>query len=175
MYPLFTLKLAKMCGICGFSWPDSEQIEQMVESLDHRGPDDRGTFVNQELSLGHTRLSIIDLSHKAKQPLSYQDLTITYNGEIYNYKELREELSKLGHKFETKSDTEVILAAYKEWGSSSINKLYGMWAFAIYDKTKKELFISRDRFGQKPLYYYQNPSNGSLIFASEIKAILKHD
>ena len=123
------------------------------------------------LALGHRRLSIIDLSEAGKQPMSYGNdrYWITYNGEIYNYVELRIELEKKGHTFKTKTDTEVILASFAEWGAESVAKFNGMWAFAIYDSSKKQLFLSRDRYGIKPLYYYRAPS--LFAFASEVKSL----
>ena len=124
--------------------------------------------------MGHRRLSILDLSSAGRQPFVSQDnkLFLVYNGEIYNYLELRMELSKLGYVFRTKTDTEVLLAAYGCWGPSFVNRLNGMWAFVIWDSRNKILLASRDRFGIKPLYYYQR--EGQWIFASEIKALIKH-
>ncbi|MHA1677505.1 MAG: asparagine synthase (glutamine-hydrolyzing) [Promethearchaeota archaeon] len=161
-----------MCGIIGFNWFDASLIKNMMESLKYRGPDDEGYYLDRNVSLSHRRLSIIDLSKKGKQPMKYKDLIITYNGEIYNFKEIKKQLLKKGHIFKSKSDTEVILHAYDEWGENCVNKFNGMWAFCIYDKKKKILFLSRDRFGIKPLYYYFNKNK--FIFASELKAIRKH-
>ncbi len=166
-----------MCGITGFAWKDKHMIEEMCEVIAHRGPDDAGTYVDEFVSLGHVRLAIIDLSEKAHQPMKYvkkdREIWIVYNGEIYNFEEIREELVERGYTFASKSDTEVILASYMEWGAECVNRFNGMWAFAIYDKSEGILFLSRDRFGIKPLYYYYDGKN--LIFSSEIKAILKHD
>lgn len=163
-----------MCGINGFSWNDERLIQQMNAVIKHRGPDDDGTYTNSFVSLGNVRLSIIDLSPSGHQPMTdtKKKLWIVYNGEIYNFHELRETLQKKGYVFTSHSDTETILYAYKEWGIHCSEKLKGMWAFAIYDMEKKELFLSRDRFGIKPLYYYYDGEK--LIFSSEIKALFKH-
>ncbi|MEK6898221.1 MAG: asparagine synthase (glutamine-hydrolyzing) [Nanoarchaeota archaeon] len=163
-----------MCGICGFSWEDKKLIELMKESIKHRGPDSDGIFLDN-VSLGFQRLAIIDLSEKGKQPMSNEkkDIWIVFNGEIYNYLGIRKELEMLGYKFNSNSDTEVIIHAYERWGYDCVNKLDGMWAFCIYDKSKNIFFLSRDRFGEKPLYYYNH--EGKFILASEIKAILNHN
>ncbi len=162
-----------MCGIAGFNFLCETTIRKMNEIQKHRGPDGDGIFCEENISLGHRRLAIIDLSENANQPMHYQDLTITYNGEIYNFLEIKNELIELGHHFVTNSDTEVILHAYKEWEHLCLNKFNGMWAFAIYDKSNNKLFLARDRFGIKPLYYYHK--NNKFIFASEIKAIKAHN
>jgi len=166
-----------MCGIVGFitreQVKNNDLLEAMTDEISHRGPDGRGHFFYNNVGLGHRRLSIVDLSKAGHQPMHYLDrYTITYNGEVYNYVELREELEAEGYKFDSQTDTEVILAAYDRWGKDSLNKFNGMWAFAIFDKQKDELFLSRDRFGIKPLYYCQHEND--FIFASEIKSILKH-
>ncbi len=167
-----------MCGINGFSWKDREKITRMNDAIKRRGPDDDGFFLDNNVTLGHVRLAIIDLSKKAHQPMKYEKdgdvVWIVYNGEIYNYKELRKELENKGYTFMTKSDTEVILAAYLEWGTECVHKFNGMWAFAIYDVNKGKLFLSRDRLGIKPLYYYITDDK-NIIFSSEIKAILQHE
>lgn len=144
----------------------------MIKVLTHRGPDDTGVFIENDVALGIARLSIIDLAG-GHQPIHNEDKTIwlVCNGEIYNFMELREYLSKKGHIFYTKTDTEVIVHLYEEYGYDCLNKLNGMFAFAIFDQKKKELFIARDRFGIKPLYYSED--SGQLIFASEIKSILQ--
>ena len=162
-----------MCGICGFNWKDKKLLNSMLDTIKHRGPDDRGTFQNKNFSLGHNRLSIIDLSKKGKNPIYNKDKTklIIYNGEIYNYKELKKDLQKKGHKFKTKTDTEVILLGYEEYKEKILEKLNGMFAFAIYDIEKNEIFIARDRLGIKPIYYYKKDNKFS--FASEKKAILE--
>jgi asparagine synthase (glutamine-hydrolysing) len=164
-----------MCGIAGLYDPqlskdDANQIcTQMLEAIHHRGPDARGIYQQGPLVLGHNRLSIIDLSEAANQPMKKDDLYLIFNGEIYNYKEIKEELLNLGHSFETLSDSEVILAAYKQWGSDCVQKFMGMWAFVIWDDVKKELFASRDRFGIKPFYYLH--SGKRFYFGSEYKAL----
>jgi len=161
-----------MCGIFGiFGSPDKELLKAMSHVLKHRGPDDEGFFFDENMSLGNRRLSIIDVKG-GHQPVHNEDSTIwiTYNGEIYNFQELGLKLKNLGHKFYTNSDTEVIVHAYEEWGDSCIKEFNGMWAFAVWDSNKKQLFLSRDRLGIKQLYYYLNKKR--LVFASEIKAIL---
>ncbi len=164
-----------MCGIVGYISKDElierSLFERMTDTLAHRGPDDRGTFYEDYMALGQRRLSIIDLSEKGHQPMPYMNkYVIVLNGEIYNYIELREELASEGYSFNSKTDTEVVVAAYDKWGKDCTNRFNGMWAFAIYDREKKELFCSRDRFGVKPFYYLYNENK--FIFASEIKAIL---
>lgn len=164
-----------MCGIAGFNWNNKEQITKMNHSLMHRGPDDEGVFMDEQVSLGHRRLSILDLSRQGHQPMFNDDKTmvIIFNGEVYNYKEIREELIALGcSSFNSASDTEVLLKAYQEWGEDCLSRFNGMFAFCIYDILSKKLFLARDRLGVKPLYYFYE--NGKLIFASEIKAILCH-
>jgi len=165
-----------MCGIAGFNWPDEALIASMTEAIRHRGPDDEGQFVDAELSLGHRRLSILDLSALGRQPMEYERAgrraIISFNGEIYNFRALREKLEHKGYRFRSHTDTEVILAAYLEWGSDCVAELNGMWAFAIYDPVAKTVLLSRDRFGEKPLYYRHD--GGRFVFASEIKAILAH-
>ena len=162
-----------MCGIVGFIGKNKESkkiIESMTNKLIHRGPDDFGYYVDEFCALGHRRLSIIDLN-TGKQPITDGKYTIVFNGEIYNYLELKEELKKK-YKFKTKTDTEVILKGYEEWGTDVLKKLRGMFAIAIWDEQKKELFLARDQWGIKPLYYYRN--NDTFMFASEIKALLEH-
>jgi len=163
-----------LCGICGFSWEDKYFIKKMLKKISHRGPDDFGYFIDNHISLGHTRLSIIDLSEKGKQPIHNEDYSIwiTFNGEIYNYKDLKSYLKKKGHVFYTNTDTEVIIHSYEEWGVECLNHFNGLFSFCIYDQIRKKLFIARDRFGIKPLYYLYN--NNKFIFSSEIKAILSH-
>jgi asparagine synthase (glutamine-hydrolysing) len=146
----------------------------MSERLAHRGPDGEGAYISGKIDLVHRRLAIIDLSEDARQPMANEDgsLRIVFNGEIYNYFELRDELSTAGHRFRSKSDTEVILHAYEEWGTDCLGHFNGMWAFAIWNEKKQELFCARDRFGIKPFYY--TCVNGEFLFASEIKALLAH-
>src|SRR4030042_1432238 len=164
-----------MCGINGFSWVDQALIREMNQTSCHRGPDDEGVFVDNNVSLGHRRLSIIDLSPAGHQPMCNEDgsLWIVYNGEVYNFQEIREQLQQKGHVFKSRTDTEVIIHAYEQWGVKSFDMFNGMWAFCIYDKTKNELILSRDRFGIKPLCYCLH--NGQLIFSSMISAILNHN
>jgi asparagine synthase (glutamine-hydrolysing) len=164
-----------MCGINGFNFKDEILIKNMNSTISHRGPDDRGFELFDNLSLGHVRLSILDLSSKGHQPMNFNHLTITYNGEIYNFKEIRDELTSEGYSFNSDCDTEVILAAYDRWGSDCVKKFNGMWAFVIYDSKLNKLFLSRDRFGEKPLYYYFDSSSEKFIFSSEIKSILNFD
>ena len=162
-----------MCGIVGFVGKSKEAkkiIDSMNNKLIHRGPDDFGTYIDENCALGHRRLAIIDLK-TGKQPISDGNYTIIFNGEIYNFLELKEELKKK-YTFKTKTDTEVILKGYQEWGTDVLKKLRGMFAIAIWDSKKKELFLARDQWGIKPLYYYMN--NGTFMFASEIKALLEH-
>jgi asparagine synthase (glutamine-hydrolysing) len=165
-----------MCGIVGFNWPDQPMIQTMMDTVRHRGPDDEGHFVNEHVSLGHRRLSIVDLSELGRQPMAYEHrgrrVIVTFNGEIFNYRELRGDLEGKGHRFQTGTDTEIILASYIEWGLECVHRFNGMWAFALYEEAAKQLVLSRDRFGEKPLHYHFD--GGKLIFASEIKAILVH-
>jgi len=146
----------------------------MSERLAHRGPDGEGSHISGSTGLVHRRLAIIDLSPGGLQPMTNEDssLWLVFNGEIYNYPELREELLKKGHTFYSKSDTEVILHAYEEWGHDCLARFNGMWAFALWDEKKQELFCARDRFGIKPFYY--TTAGGSFLFASEIKALIAH-
>lgn len=164
-----------MCGICGFNWDDKKLAKAMCRSMSTRGPDDNGTYTDKHMSLGHLRLSIIDLSKKGHQPMSNDDgnIHIVYNGEIYNFKEIRQELEKKGYCFNSNTDTEVILKSHMEWGDSCVERFNGMFAFAIWDASKNKLFLARDRMGIKPLYYFYDGKR--FIFASEIKAILEHD
>jgi len=167
-----------MCGINGFNWPDEELVKAMNDTLKHRGPDDEGIFMDKNVSLGHRRLAVIDISERAKQPMHYtrdgKEAIITYNGEVYNFKELKKELMDKGYRFNTNSDTEVILASYIEWGFDCVKRFNGMWAFCIYDRNKNLLFLSRDRFGKKPLYYFFDRKSKKFVFSSELKPLLKH-
>ena len=166
-----------MCGISGIL-SKTEKKEDMVKKinkmniiLNHRGPDDKGVWIDNNIILGHTRLSIIDLNVRSKQPMVYEDnYIITYNGEVYNYDILKKQLKD--YKFYTNSDTEVILAMYKKYGKECIQYLDGMFSFALWDKKKKELFCARDRLGIKPFYYFYE--NNNFYFASEIKALLPY-
>ncbi len=141
----------------------------MLRSITHRGPEASNVFAEGPVSLGHNRLKIIDLSDQANQPFEYQDVVLVFNGEIYNYIEVRAELQKHGYQFRTAGDSEVICAAYKHYGEKCVDHFMGMWAFALWDKTQKKLFCSRDRFGIKPFYYITQGSN--FYFASEYKAL----
>lgn len=163
-----------MCGINGFNWPDKQIIERMNDTVRHRGPDGEGTYIDDYVSLGHRRLAIIDLTEKGKQPMCNEDgsIWLVYNGEIYNFRELRKELEQKGHLFKSNTDAEVIIHAYEEWQLKCLARFNGMFAFAIYDSRKDTLFLARDRFGIKPLYYYVDKSR--FIFSSEIKGILIH-
>jgi asparagine synthase (glutamine-hydrolysing) len=163
-----------MCGINGFTWKDADLIEKMNLVLQHRGPDDQSTYIDDKVSLGHCRLAIIDLSPAGRQPKCNEDASIwiVFNGEIYNFQEIRSLLEMAGHRISSNSDTEVIIHADEEWGTDCVERFNGMWAFAIYDKKKGTIFLSRDRFGVKPLYFCQDEKG--LIFSSEIKGILQH-
>ncbi|MBT4513003.1 MAG: asparagine synthase (glutamine-hydrolyzing) [Chloroflexi bacterium] len=164
-----------MCGINGFNWPDKAILEKMNHALRHRGPDGEGTCVDERVSLGHRRLSIIDLSERGKQPMCNEDgsIWLVHNGEIYNFQELRKGLEQKGHVFKSDTDTEVIIHAYEEEGVDCFNHFNGMWAFCIYDMNENKLILSRDRFGIKPLYYYADDQH--FIFSSMIAGILCHD
>jgi asparagine synthase (glutamine-hydrolysing) len=169
-----------MCGIVGIisktkieKESTKDIIEKMNNTLIHRGPDGEGYYYGDNFVFAHRRLAIVDLSDAGKQPMEYINrYIITYNGEIYNYIELKKELESHGYKFKSHTDTEVIMASYDFWGVDCLNKFNGMWAFVIYDKKEDKFFISRDRFGIKPLYFYKDDE--IFIFASEIKAILAH-
>ena len=167
-----------MCGICGkLVWDkpvEKEVVERMNQTLVHRGPDSGGVTTCGPLTLGHRRLAIIDLSPAGNQPLSDHtgQFWIVFNGEIYNFLELRRELTTLGAQFRTRTDTEVILEAYKQWGDNFTTRLNGMFAFGLWDNTRRRLLLARDRLGKKPLYYHILP-NGGLVFASELKALLE--
>jgi asparagine synthase (glutamine-hydrolysing) len=167
-----------MCGICGkvnfdkAQYVDRGLLRSMMATMHHRGPDDEGMYLSGNVGLGHRRLSIIDLN-RGKQPISNEDDTIwiVFNGEIYNYQELRKDLLGRGHRFKTETDTEVIIHAYEEYGEDFLSRLRGMFAFAIWDEKKQQLLLARDRVGIKPLYYYL--TDKALLFASEMKAILQ--
>jgi asparagine synthase (glutamine-hydrolysing) len=165
-----------MCGFVGIINKNSQNVNleilrDMASAIQHRGPDEEGFFMNENLGFFHKRLSIIDLS-TGQQPMAFENFTIVFNGEIYNYIELREELIHKGHQFRTTSDTEVILHLYKEYGNEFVSRLNGMFAFIIYDKRNRNIYIARDHFGIKPLYWYQDKN--LILFGSEIKAILVH-
>ncbi len=163
-----------MCGIVGFNWDDKGLLKKMADAIRHRGPDDSGYFTDGRVSLGHRRLSIIDLSRNGRNPIwnENRDICVVFNGEIFNYVEIREELEKKGHRFTSNTDTEVIVHSYEEYGEACVGRFIGFFAFALYDIPGKKLFLARDRIGKKPLYYYMK--GGRFVFASEIKAITEH-
>jgi asparagine synthase (glutamine-hydrolysing) len=171
-----------MCGMCG--WIDFTErpagtrepvLSAMTDALAHRGPDDRGVWLGRYAGLGHRRLAVLDPAH-SRQPMiertAHGDVVLVYTGETYNFAELRKELSTLGHLFETRGDTEVVLRAYLEWGASCVDRLVGMFSFAIWDAREEKLLLIRDRLGIKPLYYF--PTATGVLFGSEPKAILSH-
>ncbi len=168
-----------MCGIAGKLNFKNQPVKKtdilaMINEIKHRGPDDEGVYLNNNIGLGHRRLSVIDLSKNGQQPMTDESkrFWITYNGEIYNFPELKKELLKDGIKFKSNTDTEIIIYLYKKYGSACLKLLRGMFAFAIWDNEKKELFLARDRVGKKPLKYYLD--DNVLIFSSELKAILRN-
>jgi len=144
-----------MCGICGFNFEDKNLIRSMNNSIYHRGPDDSGYFTDSKVSIGMRRLSVIDL-HTGHQPQhnENEDIWIVYNGEIYNFKQIKCELENYGHQFYSNSDTEVLIHAYEEWGINFLNMLKGQFSFCIYDSNKNIFVLARDPLGLKPLYYY---------------------
>ena len=168
-----------MCGITGLLNTDAAPaapviVQNMTAALHHRGPDSDGIWTDGPLGFGHRRLSIIDLSSAARQPMSTPDgrYTLTYNGEVYNFRELRTQLEALGHQFRSSSDTEVVLASLAEWGSDALDRFNGMFAFALWDAERRQLLLARDRYGIKPLYYTMVGSH--FLFASEVKALIAH-
>ena len=157
-----------MCGIGGIVLfdggpPDAAGMQRMVDALRHRGPDDEGFWVQAGVGMAHTRLSVIDLSPAGRQPMHVESpsLSIVYNGEVYNHRELRRTLEEKGHRFRSSSDTEVILRAYAEWGETCVTRLEGMFAFALWDAARRRLFAARDRLGIKPLQRRRCPARGS--------------
>lgn len=164
-----------MCGIVGFNWADQSLLEEMLLCVAQRGPDDRGTFVDDGVSLGHQRLAILDLSDAGHQPMFTPDerFAVIYNGEIYNYPDLKQELQDRGYTFRSETDTEMLLYAYREWGADCLDRFRGMFAFAILDREAHELFLARDHVGIKPLYYYHDDER--FVFGSTISPILQHD
>ena len=165
-----------MCGICGFIGDAMERepvLERMMQAIRHRGSDGSGVFLDGKVALGFQRLSIIDLE-QGMQPMRNEtgDRVLVFNGEIYNYRELREELVRRGHQFKTRSDSEVLLHGYEEHGAGLLGKLRGMFSFAVWDEEREELFAARDFFGIKPFYYAM--VGDVLVFASEIKSILEY-
>lgn len=168
-----------MCGIAGILHLDeapasAKYVKRMIDVIAHRGPDGEGVFIDGAFALGHRRLAIIDLSPAGHQPMATHDgrHVIAFNGEIYNFRELRLELEALGRQFHSNSDTEVLLQAWAQWGAAALDRLNGMFAFAVWDRRSRELSLARDRYGIKPLYYARQ--GNSLLFGSEVKAILQH-
>lgn len=168
-----------MCGIAGYfsvdaTPEDATILREMGDLLAHRGPDGEGYWSEGPVGLVHRRLAIIDLSAAAAQPMTSkcERYVISFNGEIYNFRELRKELECVGHQFQTQSDTEVLLAAWAHWETESLSRFNGMFAFSIYDRKKNEMHLCRDRYGVKPLYFFKK--RGTVVFGSEVKAILKH-
>ena len=168
-----------MCGIAGVfntsGEPVSEAIvRRMTDAITHRGPDGEGVWCDAGVGLGNRRLAIIDLSHAGDQPLTNEDgsVVVTYNGEIYNFRALRTELERAGHRFASGADTEVIVHAYEEWGDACLERLHGMFAFALWDADRRRLLVARDRFGVKPLYWWF--ADRTFVFGSEVKALLQH-
>ena len=168
-----------MCGVCGIFDPkgrgvDEAKLLRMRDALEHRGPDDAGVYLDRYIGLGHRRLSIIDLSSAGRQPMGNEDGTIwlTCNGEVYNFRELRDELEAEGYWFRSRTDSEVVLNALGAWGTKALDRFNGMFALALWDRREQKLLLARDRYGIKPLYYSQR--NGAFAFGSEVKAILAH-
>ena len=167
-----------MCGIAGIvdlqSRPvDAALVRRLCDVLVHRGPDDEGYYVNGPVALGQRRLAILDVAG-GRQPMSNEDGTvwITFNGEIYNFRELRQRLEGLGHRFATRSDTEVVVHAYEQYGPDCVKELRGMFAFALWDRRARTLMLARDRVGKKPLFYAE--VDGQWVFASELQGLLAH-
>ena len=167
------------CGIVGSLNLEKQEnvgieervFDSMVDSLQHRGPSGRGVLRKDEIQLGHRRLSILDLSEQGSQPMERENLSISYNGEVYNFSDIKKELEAGGIRFSSKTDTEVVLRAYQKWGPDALKKFNGMFAISIWDDSKKELFLARDRMGIKPLYYHKSDKN--FLFGSEIQALMK--
>lgn len=168
-----------MCGIVGIYSQKNQNVSEdllrkMADIIAYRGPDDEGYYIDGSLGLGHRRLSVIDLSNAGHQPMVNEkaDVVISYNGEIYNFKEIRSELESTGTHFNSQTDTEVVLESYIKWGEACVNRFNGMFAFSIYDRSNKKLFLARDRYGVKPLYWMFK--DGLFVFGSEVKSILQH-
>src|SRR5882672_698599 len=164
-----------MCGICGDvafgGGPDADGVRRAARALAHRGPDAEGFFVEGPAALGHRRLSILDLE-AGGQPMTRDGVTLVFNGEAYDFAALRDQLRVKGHAFSTRSDTEVVLRAYLEWGEEFVRHVHGMFALALWDARARRLVLARDRLGKKPLYYFLQ--NGRCLFASELKGLLAH-
>jgi len=161
-----------MCGIVGFNSKDTKKLEKMLQSIHHRGPDGNGKYESESFSLGHVRLSIIDLSSHGTQPMTYEHLVMVFNGEVYNFREIKKELLEFGYEFNSQSDSEVVLKAYHKWGIKAVDKFIGMFAIAFYDTKERTVTLIRDRVGVKPLYYYHNGND--FVFASELKPIMQY-
>src|SRR4051812_45664501 len=164
-----------MCGIAGIVGgppPDRAVLERMAETMWKRGPDGHGTWGDGAAGLAATRLMIIDLHERSNQPLHFGPLHLVFNGELYNYRELREELQGLGHSFQTEGDAEVLLHAWAEWRAAALDRFNGMFAFSLWDAGERRLVLASDPFGEKPLYYARLGSR--LVWASDIKAIFQH-
>ena len=161
-----------MCAINGFNFPDKDLIFKMKQFTSNRGPDAEGLYIDDSITIYHNRLSILDLNKSADQPMSYKNYIISFNGEIYNYKNLKDDLIKFGYKFKTNSDTEVILHMFDKYNIEAFKKLSGIFAICIWDKTKKKLYLIRDTLGIKPLYYYKEEISNKFYFSSSIKSIL---
>ncbi|MCC2670419.1 MAG: asnB, partial [Armatimonadetes bacterium] len=165
-----------MCGISGILTADGGDLtgplERSLDAQEHRGPDGSGIWTDRHCALGHRRLAIIDLTEAGRQPMSNEDgsVWITFNGEIYNFQALRDELESLGHQFHSRTDTEVIVHAYEQWGTDCVRRLRGMFAFAIWDQRNRRLFAARDRVGKKPFFY--TVQGGRFLFASELQGLL---
>jgi len=162
-----------MCGIVGFNWENRALVERLSALLEHRGPEQEGYHVGDGVSMGHKRLKILDLSEKGRQPIYNENKTIciTYNGEVYNFQDLREKLAKAGHTFVSRTDTEVLVHGYEEWGTGLLERVNGQFAFCILDSNKNIFLLARDRLGIKPLYYYDR--DGRFMFGSEMKIFLE--
>ena len=166
-----------MCGIAGIFERDTDNTQlmsEMLATIEHRGPDDQSIYTYRDFTLGHRRLSIIDVSTCGNQPIFNEDksICVIFNGEIYNYEEIREELKSKGHVFYTATDTEVLVHLYEEYGTGFFNKLNGIFAFALLDQNNNRLILARDHFGTKPLHYFLK--DGVLVFGSEQKSIILH-
>ena len=166
-----------MCGIAGIFERDTDNTQlmsEMLTTIEHRGPDDQSIYTYRDFTLGHRRLSIIDVSTCGNQPIFNEDksVCVIFNGEIYNYEEIREELKSKGHVFYTATDTEVLVHLYEEYGTGFFNKLNGIFAFALLDQNNNRLILARDHFGTKPLHYFLK--DGVLVFGSEQKSIILH-
>ena len=162
-----------MCGIVGFNWEDEQQVRRLADLLRHRGPEQEGFHVADGVSLGHRRLRIIDLSEHGRQPIYNEDGTVcvVFNGEIFNFQILRQELEQSGHRFVSRTDTEVLVHGYEQWGTDLLQRIRGQFAFCLLDKTRRQLLLARDPLGIKPLYYYDR--QGRFMFGSELKVFLK--